>query len=36
MKRAKEAEYRHKANPDDPPVSRPKQGPQGCFQGQII
>jgi hypothetical protein len=25
--------YRHKANPDDPPVKRPPQGPKGALPG---
>ena len=33
MNKTNEAEYRRKANPDDPPVSRPKQGPQGALPG---
>jgi len=26
-------QYRHKANPDDPPVSRPPSGPKGALPG---
>ena len=26
-------QYRHKANPDDPPVIRPPQGPKGVLPG---
>jgi hypothetical protein len=33
MNKTNEVEYRCKANPDDPPVSRPKQGPQGALPG---
>lgn len=33
MNQAQEAKYRRKANPDDPPVSQPKQGPHGALPG---
>jgi hypothetical protein len=33
MNKAKEVEYRRKANPDDPPVSRPKRGRKGALPG---
>jgi hypothetical protein len=28
-----DTKYRHKANPDDPPVKRPPQGPKGALPG---
>lgn len=33
MNKTKETEYRRKANPDDPPVFRPKEGPRGVLPG---